>query len=280
MAKNFPKRNYAPRVKSAESAPEPAAGTSWERQAGWYDQLQGEGGGDFYSRLILPAVLRQLDARPGQRVLDICCGQGVVGRALAAHQVSSVGVDASPSLVEAAKGRAGAFERHLVGDCRELGAALAAGGVSTAFDHATLVMALQDLDPIAPVLAGAAAAIKPGGRVVMAMTHPGFRIPRRSSWGFDDDNGIQYRRIDGYMSPTVVPIKTHPGRPADPSRTTSFHRPLSAYLSACGAAGLGVVAAEELCSHRRGTKGPRFGAEDRAAREFPLFIVLAALRIA
>jgi len=40
-----------------------------------------------------------------------------------------------------------------------------------------------------------------------------------------------------------------------------------------------VTAADELCSHRRGTRGPKFGAEDRAAREFPLFIVLTCVRI-
>nr|MBA3710713.1 SAM-dependent methyltransferase [Planctomycetota bacterium] len=54
---------------------------------------------------------------------------------------------------------------------------------------------------------------------------------------------------------------------------------LSAYLDALGAAGFGVIAADELCSHRRGTKGPRFGAEDRAMKEFPLFLVLTAVRL-
>ena len=298
MAKAFPARNYKPRQtpRDAEDLPPPppprrgdpvvpppssatAADSAWEAQAGWYDKHQGVKGDDFYTTLILPAVLRLLDAQAGSRVLDVCCGQGVLGRALAELAVKTVGVDASPALVTAAASRAGNLERHLVGDARDLGKVLSAAGETVPFDAAATVMALQDLDPVAPVLAGMAAALKPGARAAIVLTHPCFRIPRRSSWGFDDDAGLQYRRIDGYMSPLAAPIRTHPGMPADPSRTTSWHRPISHYLNACGAAGLAVVKAEELCSHRRGTKGPRFGAEDRAAKEFPLFLALGLVRL-
>jgi len=259
---------------AAPAAPVPAAETAWEAQAQWYDQRQGEGGDDFHSVLVLPAVLRQLAAKPGDTVLDVCCGQGVLGRALAAHGVASLGVDASPSLVAAAGKRASPLERHRVGDARSLADVLGA----ERFDHAALVMALQDLDPLAPVLAGVAAALKPGGRCAIVLTHPCFRIPRRTSWGWDEEWGIQYRRCDAYLSPASLPIRTHPGKVADSRSTTTFHRPLSTYLNALGAAGMAVIAAEELCSHRRGTNGPRASAEDRAAREFPVFIVLTAVK--
>lgn len=254
--------------------PPPAAPTAWEDQAAWYDQHQGDGGDDFYRELILPAVLRQLKVMTGRRVLDIGSGQGVLGRALGERQIASVGVDASPALVAAAQRRAGPLEQHRVGDVRDLPAALG----DELFDAAAAVLSLQDLDPIEPVLSGAAQALKPGGRLVIVLTHPCFRIPKRTGWGWDDTDGIQYRRVEAYLSPMALPIKTHPGRPADPTRTTSFHRPLATWLNALGAAGLAVVACEELCSHRRGTKGPRWSAEDRAAKEIPQFLVLAAVR--
>lgn len=252
----------------------PAASTAWEGQADWYDRHQGQDGDDFYRELILPAVLGQLQVARGRRVLDVCCGQGVLGRALAERGVASVGVDASPALVEAAGRRAGPLERHVVGDARDLPAALG----DEAFDAAAIVLALQDLDPIEPVLAGVARLLRPGARLAIVLTHPCFRIPKRTGWGWDERDGIQYRRIEAYVSPLAVPIKTHPGMPADPSRTTSFHRPLATYLNALGGAGLAVVGCEELCSHRRGTRGPRWAAEDRAAREIPQFLVLAAVR--
>ena len=112
----------------------------------------------------------------------------------------------------------------------------------------------------------------------LVLTHPCFRIPKRTGWGWDERDGIQYRRIEAYVSPLQVPIKTHPGMPADPSRTTSFHRPLATYLNALGESGLAVIGCDELCSHRRGTRGVRWAAEDRAAKEIPQFLVLAAVR--
>jgi SAM-dependent methyltransferase len=163
----------------------------------------------------------------------------------------------------------------VVGDARALETVLP----GERFDHAALVLALQDLDPIEPVFAGIRQLVKPGGRIVMVVTHPCFRIPKRTSWGFDEDYGVQYRRLEGYMTPLSLPIRTHPGRVEDSSSTTTFHRPLHHYLNALGAGGLAVVGCEELCSHRRGTKGPRFGAEDRAAKEFPVFMVLTAVRL-
>jgi SAM-dependent methyltransferase len=254
--------------------PAAAAPTAWERQAGWYDQHQGKDGDDFYQVLILPAVLRQLQAAPGRRVLDVGCGQGVLGRALGELQVPSLGIDASPSLVEAAKRRAGRLEEYRLGDARDLGPVLA----GERFAAATAVLCLQDLDPLEPVFAGVAAALESGGRLVMVLTHPCFRIPKRSGWGWDERDNLQFRRVEAYQSPLRLPIVTHPGQPADGASTSSFHRPIAAYLNALGGAGFGVVACEELCSHRRGTRGVRWQAEDRAAKEIPQFMVLTAVR--
>jgi SAM-dependent methyltransferase len=211
-------------------------------------------------------------------VLDLGCGQGVLGRALAALGVASLGIDASPALIAAAQARAGALERHQVGDIRRL----AAAGLESV-DHAVLLMVVQDLDPIEPVLEAVANLLKPGGRLVMVLTHPCFRAPRRSGWGWDDLQRAQYRRIDGYLSPYQVSLATHPGAAAGSAeaalRTASFHRPISEYLNALGSVGLPVVACDELCNPRRGTKGTRFAAEDRAAHEIPLFLALTAQRV-
>lgn len=271
-----PEATPAPRVRVTVhgGTAKPAASTAWERQAGWYDQHQGRDGDDFYQVLILPAVLRQLAVIPGRRVLDVGCGQGVLGRALGERQIASLGVDASPSLIEAAKRRAGPLEQYRVGDVRSLETVLP----GERFAAAAAVLCLQDLDPLEPVFAGIAALIEPGGRLVMVLTHPCFRIPKRSGWGWDERDGLQFRRIEAYQSHLRLPIVTHPGQPADGASTSSFHRPIATYLNALGESGFGVIAAEELCSHRRGTRGPRFLAEDRAAKEIPQFLVLTALR--
>ena len=277
----FPRRDYSgpPRRGRTPAQTGVAAPTAWQAQASWYDRLHGEGGDDLYQQVLLPAVLRRLGAKTGSTVLDVGCGQGVLGRALAHLRVGSLGVDASPALIAAAQARSGKLERHVVGDARALGAVLGA----ERFDHAALLMMVQDLDPLIPVLAGTAAAVKAKGRVVIAMTHPCFRQPKRSAWSWDEQERIQYRRIDGYLSEYQTRIATHPGAAKGSAEaaqdTVSTHRPLSVYIEACAAAGLAIIGCDELTNPRRGTRGDRFAAEDRAAKEIPLFLVLTAMRL-
>lgn len=269
-----PQPRPGPPPRPAEPAT-PAADTAWEGQAQWYDERQGQTGDDFHSRLVLPAVVRALAARKGERVLDLACGQGLLGRILAELGVASLGLDASPSLISASRLRTGEPARFVLGDARKCGELL----VNEQFDHGACVLALADLDPIKGLLAGAATLIKPGGRLVLALTHPCFRVPQASGWGWDETKQVQYRRLDGYLLPRKVMILTHPGVEYDRAASTHFHRPLSLYLNALGAAGFGVVGAQELCSHRRGSQGRKSAAEDKAAREFPVFLILTAVRL-
>jgi hypothetical protein len=111
------------------------------------------------------------------------------------------------------------------------------------------------------------------------MTHPCFRPPKLSDWGWDEEKQIQYRRLDGYFVPRSSLIRTHPGQGDDSVQSRSFHRPVSAYLNALGANGWAVVSCEELCSPRRGSRGRRSEAEDLAMREFPVFLVLTAIAL-
>ena len=79
-----------------------AASTAWEQQAEWYDQRHGQHGDRWHEELLIPAILRQLNLQGERLVIDCCCGQGVVARAVAAQGAEVIGVDAAPSLIEAA----------------------------------------------------------------------------------------------------------------------------------------------------------------------------------
>jgi len=244
--------------------------------AAWYDKLVGESGSDYHRQVILPAVLRMLAPQPGESIIDVCCGQGVLLKPLLDSGVGKVtGIDASPRLIAAAKARHGTERRVAL-----ITADACAPGRWTdgSHDAATCVMAVHDVaDPVA-LFANMARALKPGGRAVLVMMHPCFRIPRQSHWGWDADQKIQYRRLDAYGSPQNIPITTHPGK-ASGEQTTFHHRPLAELLTAIGTGGLAVTACEELYSHRRSQVGPFSKAEHRAAQEFPLFLALTARRM-
>lgn len=265
------KPGFPPR---GESAPKDRG---WDPVAAWYDKLVGESGSDYHQNVILPAALRMLGARSGESVIDICCGQGVLIRPLLEAGIGKyTGVDASRRLVESAKGRHGADPRVslMVADACQPGPW--ADGEN---DAATCLMAVHDVPDIGGLFSNVAAALKPGGRVVTVLMHPCFRIPKKSHWGWDGDQKIQYRRLDSYGKPLEIPITTHPGKNTG-EQTHFYHRPLADLLSAMGQGGLAVTACEELYSHRRSQgNGPFSKAEHAAAEEFPLFLALKSVKL-
>lgn len=257
----------------ARRAGQPPRAAGWDHVASWYDRLVGDEGSDYHQQVIIPAALRLLAPRPGERFLDVCCGQGVFCRALLQQGAGFVhGVDASALLIEAAQRRGGGVE-YTVADARRLGP-LADGS----YDGASCLMALQDLDDMGSVCSGMAAALRPGGRAVLILMHPCFRIPRQSSWGWDEAHKTQYRRIDRYATPQQIPISTRPGAAPD-LHTTFHHRPLRDYVNALGEAGLPTIAADELLSHRRSSSGGKARGENRAAAEIPVFLALLCRRL-
>lgn len=259
--------------------------TDWGQVAAWYDKLVGESGSEYHREVVLPGVLRLLAPQKGQRVLDVACGQGVLCRLLAERGCEVTGVDAARDLITLARqkelpnekaaqsavgSRKSAITYH-VADAKEL-SFLPEGH----FDLAACVLAIQNIHPIQPVFAGVARALKPGGRFVLAMMHPHFRGPRETHWGWDENEGVQYRRVDRYLLPRKIPIVTHPGQRHD-QYTWSFHKPLEAYVKALRNAGLLIDALEEWPSHKKSTSGPRARAENIAREEIPMFLALRAI---
>ena len=250
----------------------------WDPVAAWYDKLVGETGSDYHRNVILPAALRLLEPKRGESVIDVCCGQGVLVKPLLDAGVAKItGIDASPRLISAARSRHEADPRVslVVADACQPAPSWADG----TYDAATCIMAVHDVPDVAALFANVARSLKPGGRAVLVFMHPCFRIPRKSHWGWDGDQKIQFRRLDSYTSPLEIPITTHPGKGSG-EQTAFHHRPLAELLTALGTGGLAVTGCEELHSHRRSqATGPFSKAEHAAAEEFPLFIALKTVRI-
>ncbi|HEY1081044.1 MAG TPA: class I SAM-dependent methyltransferase [Prosthecobacter sp.] len=242
-------------------------GTSWEKSADWYDRILGERGSELYQAVVIPQALALLKPQKGEMILDLGCGQGVFSRALSEKGARVTGVDAAPTLIEKARTYASRSPiRYYDRDAAYL------AGLGE-FDAASAILCLQNMEHLDTVIAATAAVLKPGGRMLWVLNHPSFRIPRQSSWGHEEERKIQYRRVDAYSSTLGIPITMHPGK-ADSESTVSFHRSLETLTSAGFKAGLSMAGLGEWYSHKESQPGPRARAENRARKEFPLFLAL------
>jgi ubiquinone/menaquinone biosynthesis C-methylase UbiE len=246
--------------------------TDWGRVAEWYDDLVGEEGSEFQREVIFPGVLRMLALRPVEKVLDLACGQGAFCRLLAEKGAKPTGVDAALELIRLARARSDPSIEYLVGDARKLDF-LPAGE----FSGVTCILAIQNIDKVAPVFESVARVLGPGGKFVLVMMHPCFRGPKYTKWGWDEKEGVQFRRVDRYLLPRKEPIITHPGQKTG-EYTWTFHRPMQFYIRTLRNAGLLTDAMEEWTSHKKSTSGPRAAAENLARGEIPMFLALRAIK--
>lgn len=247
--------------------------SSWDDAARWYDRAVGEKGHYYHEHVIFPKLLKLMDLKPESRVVDLGCGQGILARQIP-PAIPYLGIDLSQSLIHSAKTRTKEKNRQFLG--ADLGKPLKIK-TEQSFTHATLILALQNIENTQVVLDNAANLLTPGGRLFIVLNHPCFRIPRQTSWGIDEQKQIQYRRVDRYLSSLKIPIQTHPGQKNSDAETWSFHHSLTTYSQSLNKAGFMIEKIEEWCSDKKST-GSKAKMEDFSREEFPLFMLIVAYR--
>lgn len=250
----------------------PPRSTSWQKIGKWYDETVSEHGHYYHQTLIIPGVMRLLGLTKESALLDLACGQGILSRHLPPG-VSYTGVDLASSLIHAAQQyNPQASYKFLVGDVtKELPVK------QTNFSHAAIILALQNIEEPLKVFKNASKHLEAGGKLIIVLNHPCFRIPRQSSWKVDVDNKVQYRRIDRYMSEMKIPIQTHPGKGKDSPQTWTFHYPLSSITQWLHEAGFVIQQIEEWCSDKE-SQGKAAKMENRSRTEIPLFMTILAVK--
>jgi len=249
--------------------------TSWESAEPWYQHCVGEKGHYYHQSVILDSALRllQISKKTKGSLLDLGCGQGVLARSLP-ESVGYVGIDSSVSLVRDAIKQTSAKNRQfLVADATQ-----PLPLEKNDFDWAAFVLSLQNMEDAKAALRNAAKHLKSNGYLLIVLNHPSFRIPRQSSWEIDANAQLQYRRVNSYMSSLKIPIQTHPGKGKKSDSTYSFHHPLSQYAAWLTDAKLPIYALEEWCSNKQ-SEGARARMENRARKEFPLFLALLCKKL-
>lgn len=244
--------------------------TSWGKVASWYDDLLEKDEESYQERVILPNLLRLLLPYKGKRVLDLACGQGYFSGAFLEAGISVIAADVSRELIALARKKSPKGISYHIAHADRLDFLS-----PTSLDAAVMVLAIQNIENVPGVFKEAARVLKVGGGFFVVMNHPSFRIPKQSGWGYDDEKKVQYRRLDGYLSESRAVIEMHPGEGRG-IKTLSFHRPLQYYIKHLANTGFAVTRLEEWISHKTSDAGPRKSAEDRARKEFPLFLMLQA----
>lgn len=252
--------------------------TSWGKVADWYSDLLEKEEGTYQKELILPNLLRLLEIKKGETILDLACGQGFFSREFLKAGARVIGVDVARELI------------HLANELtkKELPTVKTEFIISPAddlsfikdksIDKVVIVLAIQNIENVAGVFKECQRVLRPAGKLFLVLNHPAFRIPKQSSWEWDEKNKSQYRRVDQYLSESKIEIQMHPGdNPSE--KTISFHRPLQYYFKLLGKNGFAVDRLEEWNSHKKSQPGPRAKAEDKIRKEIPIFMCLEAIKI-
>lgn len=247
--------------------------TSWEKTADWYDALLTDAKGTYHKEVILPNLIRLMNIKKGQAVLDLACGQGFFSVAFASAGAKVTGVDLSAKLIELAKKNSTKGVEYFVSSADQLKFIK-----DKTVDTITIILAIQNIENVSAVFKECSRIIKDTGKIFIVMNHPAFRIPQLSDWFWDEKNKVQARKIDQYMTEAKLKIEMNPGKP-NTEYTISFHRPMQYYFKLISNNGFAVSRLEEWISHKKSSQGPRQHAEDIARKEFPMFLCLEIVKI-
>jgi ubiquinone/menaquinone biosynthesis C-methylase UbiE len=139
-------------------------------------QLQG-GAAELYQRYLVPAVTAlwaadlagRVGLRPGERVLDVACGTGVVARAAAGHVGPAgrvAGLDINPGMLAVARSLPGGPD-HGIGWLQA--SVLALPWQDASFDVVLCQFGLQFFPDRPAALAGIRRVLVPGGRIALSV---------------------------------------------------------------------------------------------------------------
>jgi len=220
---------------------------AWNQNAAFWDARMGEGN-DFVEVLIWPATKRLLALQPGERILDIACGNGLYARRLAAMGAEVTAFDFAEEMIARARERTIEYTEHikyLVLDATDETALLALG--ERQFDAALCSMALFDMAEIGPLIRALARLLRPGGRFVFSVAHPCFNNPCTVHVAEREEREGEVVttysvKVSGYTTTMAAHSAAIRGQPKP---QVFFHRPLHVLFSAGFDAGFVLDGLEE-----------------------------------
>ena len=217
----------------------------WEAGAEFFDDRWGDDGDEFHREVFAPAAERMLGAHPGQRVLELACGNGGFARRLATQGIDVLATDLSPTLIAAAERRTRAADLRgasfAVLDATDERAIV--DTAVTPFDGAVCVMGVMSMPLLRPLFGGVSRALKPRGPFVVLTLHPAYATAANRFAKSEEEDQPHGLTVTRYLSRFVTHGVTNVEQK---ERQVYFHRPLGELLQDAFAAGLMLDGMEEL----------------------------------
>lgn len=153
-----------------------------------------------YTRIITPTILGLVSqyTKKTDHLIDLGCGEGYLTRKIKSIRPNIIGVDLSPEMISSATSQAGDIEYSLC-NLETPSANLPANYYSFAFS--TLVF--MYLEKIDVALANIFCTLKPGGYLVISITHPCFYHQENFSW-FQEEDSSPYHIGDYLREKTTI----------------------------------------------------------------------------
>jgi SAM-dependent methyltransferase len=233
---------------------------AWEENAAAWIAWARAPGHDSYWRFHRDLFLA-LVPPPCGRTLDVGCGEGRLARDLQTLGHDVTAVDASPTMIAAAREAAPEMD-SLVADAARLPFGDGSFGVVVAF------MSLQDVDDLEGTVREAVRVLEPGGRLCLAIVHP-----LSSAGAFAEREADSAFVIEGsYLDESVTDATFE--RDGLAMRFVSRHRPLQTYTEALVESGLLLERLREPPLPESGFNGE----PGRRWQRIPLFLHLSAVK--
>lgn len=233
---------------------------NWEAESGRWIAWARHPGHDSYWRFHRDQFLALLPP-PGLRTIDIGCGEGRLTRHLKELGHRIVGIDASPTMVAAARASDPSMDLR-VADAAALPLQDASADLAVAF------MTLHDIDAMPRAVAEIARVLMPGGRLCFAIVHP-----INSAGQFERPVADAPFVIKGdYLRPFTFSDTVE--RAGLTMTFHSRHRPLEAYFAALQDAGLLVETLREPAVPEHAIESDN----SRRWQRLPLFLHVRARR--
>lgn len=183
---------------------------------------------DYRNFFLMPRMLAMLGNPSGLHILDLGCGEGGYARAMAERGAIVTAVDGSERLIEVARER--------TRDANVTYHAMNASALTldhASFDVVVAAMSLMDVEDYDGAMRSSFDVLKPGGELLMSITHPCFMTPS-SGWIRDENRKPLYLAVDRYFERTAWPefIAEHFTK-----EVLRRHRPLEDYMNGAVRAG-------------------------------------------